>query len=105
MMNACAVYVPATVRTPSAAIAELAEALAIRRAVVAERRHDDGLAADRLEVVGDVAGAAAPFAAHLPDLERHRQHVHLVGQDVPPEAVGEHHDGVEGKRAADQRTG
>ena len=73
------------------------------RAVVAERRHHDRLAAERLQVVRDVARAAAPFAAHLADLERHRQHVRLVGQDVAREAVGEHHDGVEGERAADQR--
>ena len=79
------------------------EPLAVRRAVVAERRHHDRLAAQRLQVVRDVAGAAAPFAAHLADLERHRQHVRLLGQDVPREAIGEHHDGVVGERAADQR--
>ena len=103
MMNACAVYVSGTVRTPSMPMPSVARRSRYARAVVADRRHHDRLAAERLQVVGDVARAAAPFAAHLADLERHRQHVRLVGQDVPREAVGEHHDGVVRERAADQR--
>ena len=94
MMNACAVNVPGNVRTPSVAMPSAASRSRYARAVVAERGHDHRLAAQRLQVVGDVAGAAAPLAAHLADLERHRQHVRLVGQDVPREAVGKHHDGV-----------
>ena len=85
--------------------AEPGEAVAVRTVVVAGRRHDDRRAAQRLQVVGDVAGAAAPLAAHRPDLERHRQHVDLVREDVPPETVGEHHDGVDGEGTADQRAG
>ena len=103
MMNACAVYVPGDVAHAVDRDAERREPLAVRRAVVADRRHHDRLAAERLQVVRDVAGAAAPLAAHLADLERHRQHVRLVGQDVPREVIGEHHDGVEGERAADER--
>ena len=85
MMNACAVYVPATVRTPSMRDAERGQPLRILVVVVADSRHDHRLAAERLEVVGDVAGAAAPLAAHFADQERHREHVRLVGQDVARE--------------------
>jgi hypothetical protein len=59
-------------------------------------------AAQQLEVVGDVAGAAAELAAHARHQERHVQDVHLVRQDVVLELVREHHDGVEGKGTADQ---
>ncbi len=71
--------------------------------VVPDGGHDVARVAQQLQVVGDVAGAAAELAAHLQHQERHVQHVQLVGQDVVPEVVLEHHDGVEGHRAADQR--
>ena len=103
MMNACPVYAPGTWRTPSTPMPKRGEPLAVLEAVVADRRHHDRLAADVLQVVRDVARAAAPLAAHLADLERHRQHVRLLGQDVPREVIGEHHDGVVGERAADER--
>ncbi len=65
-------------------------------------RHEVSSVAQQLEVVGDVAAAAAEFAPHLRHQERHVQHVDLVGQDMILEPVLEHHDGVEGHRAADQ---
>jgi hypothetical protein len=55
-------------------------------------------------VVGDVAGAAAEFPAHVRHQEGHVQDVDLVGQDVVLEVVVEHHDGVVGDGAADQGT-
>ena len=76
--------------------------LAVGREVAAHGRHGYADIAEELQVVGDVAGAAAEFAAQLRHQERHVQHVDLVGQDVIGEAVAEHHDGVEGHRAADQ---
>ena len=82
---------------------ELNQTFAIGGAVVAQRRHHDRLAAERMKVVRDVAGAAAPFAAHFAHLEAHREHMRLVGQDVTCETVGKHHDGVVRERAADQR--
>ncbi len=63
--------------------AERREPLLVLDAVVADGRHHDGLAADLLQVVGDVARASAPLPAHLADLERHGEHMRLVGQDVP----------------------
>jgi hypothetical protein len=74
-----------------------------RAGVVADGGHDQRLAAEQLEVVGDVAGAAAELAPHLGHQEGHVQDVHLLGQDVVLEAVLEHHDGVVGDRAADER--
>ena len=60
------------------------------------------LAAQQLQVVGDVAGAAAEFAAHVRHQEGHVQDVDLFRQDVVLEVVVEHHDGVVGHGAADQ---
>jgi len=80
------------------------EALGVGAEVVADRCHDQRLAAQQLQVVGDVAGAAAVFAAHLRHQERHVQHVDLVWQDVMLEVVLEHHDRVEGEGAADEGT-
>ena len=77
MMNACAVNVSSIVRTPSMPMPSPASRSRYGAAVVAERGHHHRLAADRPQVVRDVAGAAAPFAAHVADLERHRQHVRL----------------------------
>ena len=47
--------------------------------------------------------AAAEFAAQVRHQERDVQDVQLVRQDVVLEAVAEHHDGVVGDGAADQR--
>ena len=63
-----------------AADAERRKAITIVAAVVADRRHDDRVAADAPQVVRDVACAATPFAAHLPDLERHGQDAQLIGR-------------------------
>ncbi len=61
-----------------------------------------GCTAQQLEVVRDVAGAAAELAPHVGHQERDIEDVDLVGQDVVAEAVAEHHDGVVGDGAADQ---
>ena len=78
------------------------EPFAVRTEILAHRGHRDRVAAQQLEVVGDVAGAAAEFAAHARHQERHVQDVHLVRQDVVLELVREHHDGVVGKGTTDQ---
>jgi hypothetical protein len=78
------------------------EMLAVRAEVLAHRAHRQGPAAQQVQVVGDVAGAAAELAAHPRDQERHIQDVHLVGQDVVLELVREHHDGVVGEGTTDQ---
>jgi hypothetical protein len=70
--------------------------------ILADGRHRDRILAQQLEVVGDVAGAAAELAAHLRHQEGHVQDVHLVRQDVVLEMVLEHHDGVVGQGTADQ---
>ena len=77
--------------------------LHVADAVVSHRSHHDRLAAQTLEVVRDVAGAATPFAPHLADLKGDREDVRLAGQDVPGETIGKHHDGVERERSADKR--
>jgi hypothetical protein len=78
------------------------EPVAVRAEVLAHGRHRDRVAAEQLEVVGDVAGAAAELAAHARHQEGHVEDVHLVRKDVVLELVREHHDGVVGQRAADQ---
>ena len=70
--------------------------------VVADGRHREGFAAQQPQVVGDVAGHAAELAAHFRHQEGHVQDVHLVGQDVLLELVGEHHDGVVGERSTNE---
>ena len=56
-----------------------------------------------LQRVRDVAGATAELAPHVGHEEGHVQDLDLLGQDVVLEPVMEHHDGVEGDRAADER--
>jgi len=80
----------------------LAEPFAVRAEVRAHRGHRDGVAAEQLEVVGDVAGAATELAAHPRHQEGHVEDVHLVRQDVVLELVGEHHDGVVSQGTTDQ---
>ena len=82
--------------------AALLHVLAIRAEVLADRGERDRVVAEELEVVGDVAGAAAELAAHARYQERNVQDVDLVRQDVFLELVLEHHDGVVGERTADQ---
>ncbi len=81
---------------------QFVQARGIGAEVVADSRHDQRIAAQHLQVVGDVAGAAAVLAPHLRHQERHVQDVDLVGQDVFLELVLEHHDGVVGHGTADE---
>jgi hypothetical protein len=71
--------------------------LGITGKIIADRTHRHRVAAQQLEVVGDIACATTKLAAHVRHQERHIQHMHFVGQDVVPEPVVEHHDGVEGE--------
>ena len=77
------------------------EPATVRLEVVAHRPHRLALLAEQLEVVGDVAGAAAEIAPHARHQERHVQHVDAVGEDVLAEMTGKDHDGVECQGAAD----
>ena len=81
--------------------AKLLEAVHVGGGVVADSGHDAGFAAQQLEVVGDVAGAAAELAAHVRHQEGDVEDMNLLGQDVVLELVVEHHDGVVGHGAAD----
>ena len=101
-MNACGVNSSSITLTWSRRMSELVEVLAVGAEVLADGGHRDRIAAEQLEVVGDVAGAAAELAAHARHQERHVQDVHLVRQDVVLELVREHHDGVVGQGTADQ---
>ncbi len=83
--------------------AERVEPRHVRLRIVAHGGHRQRRAAQQLQVVGDVAGAAAELAPQFGHQEGHVQDVHLVGQDVVLEAPVEHHDRVVGDRAADQR--
>ena len=82
--------------------AKLGEALEVRLNVLAHARHHQRLLAQQLQVVGDVARGAAVFAPHLRRQEADVEDVQLVGQQVVPEAVREHHDGVVRDRAGDE---
>ncbi len=57
-------------------------------AVHAQSAQDHRLAAQQMQVVGDVAGAAAPFAAQRRHQEADVQDVHLVRQDLVGKAAG-----------------
>lgn len=82
--------------------AERLQTLHVGAAVVADGGHDHRLATEQLEVVGDIAGAAAEFAAHLGHVEADVEDVQLIRQQVVLEAVLEDHDVVVGDGSADQ---
>ena len=102
MMKACAVYASATVRTYAVVAPHERRRCDVVVAVDADRRDDHRLAAERRQVVGDVAGAAAELAAQRRHQERDVQQVHLVGQDLVGEAPAEIRDAVEGERSTDE---
>ncbi len=79
-----------------------AQALDVAEAVAADRGHHHRLAAEGGEVVGDVAGAAAEFAAQPGHQERDVQDVQLLRQDLVGEPAGKGGDAVERERSADQ---
>ena len=54
----------------------------VRPEVQTDAAHRIAHVAEQLQVVGDVARAAAELAPHLRHQERHVQHVELVGKDV-----------------------
>ncbi len=54
----------------------------IGREIVADRAHRFTLAAEQLQIEGDVAGAAAELAAQLRHQKRHVQHMDLIRQDL-----------------------
>ena len=70
--------------------------------VLADRCHDQRIAAEQLQVVGNVAGGAAEFAAHFRYQESDVENVDFFGQDMVLEPVLEQHDVVIGQRTADQ---
>ncbi len=82
--------------------AEVAQAREVVGAVLAEGGHDQGVAAQQLQVVGDVRRAAAVFGAQGRHQEGDVDAVQLVGQQGFGEAAVVLHDLVEGERAADQ---
>ena len=82
--------------------AQAAQALEVGPDVLADRRHDERILAEELQVVRDVARGAAIFAAHLRRKKADVEDVQLIGQQVVTEAVGKHHDGVVGDRTGDQ---
>jgi hypothetical protein len=82
---------------------ERIEAGQVGRGVVADGRHDGRFGTQHFQRVRDVAGAPAELAPHVWHEESHVQDLDLLGQDMVLEPVMEHHDGVEGDRAADER--
>ena len=73
----------------------LLEVVAVERAILAQRGHDQRLAAELPQRVGDVARAAAELAPHVRHQKRDIEDMQLLGEDVLLEAAAEHHDGVE----------
>ena len=83
--------------------AQVLQALQVVAAIVAQHGHGQGLTAQQLEAVGDVARASTKIAAQLRHQERDVQDVQLVGQDLLGKAPLEGHDGVERQGSANQR--
>ena len=84
--------------------AQFFETISVRLVVLANRGHDQRIAIEHLETVGNIAGTAAELASHVGDQKCHVQNMNLVRQDVVLETVAEHHDGVVGNRSANQRS-
>jgi hypothetical protein len=76
------------------------QALRIGPEIVADGGHDGRLLAQQAQVVRDVARGSPELAAHVGHHERDVEDVDLVREDVLPELVGKHHDGVVGQRSA-----
>ena len=66
--------------------------------ILAHGGHDERLAAQHAQTVGDVGGTAAEFAPQSGYQEGDVEHVDLVGQNVLAEPPLEHHDVVVGDR-------
>ena len=86
-MKACAVNAPAYLPHVCLRQPQLVQAVGIRLIVVAHGRHDQRIAAEHLQRVGDVAGASAEFAAHVGHQEGDVEDVDLVGKDVVLEVI------------------
>jgi hypothetical protein len=82
---------------------QLVEAIGVGLIIVADGGHDQRLAAQHLQRVRDVAGATAELAAHVRHQKCDVENMKLIGKDVVPETVVEHHDSVIGNGAANQR--
>src|SRR5450759_1272785 len=67
--------------------------------VLAHGGHDQRLAAEHAQIVGDIGSTAAEFAPQSRHQEGYVEHVDLVGQDVLAETTLEHHNVVVGDRA------
>jgi hypothetical protein len=79
--------------------AQLLQPVQIFPTVIAHGGHGQWRAAQRLQAVGDVAGAAAKITAQRGHQERHVQDVQLVRQDLLGKTALESHDGVKGQGA------
>jgi len=66
-----------------------------------DRRHHLAVAPEQLEIVGNVARAAAEIAAQSGHQEGHVQHVDAIRKDMIFEVPLEHHHRVVGHRTAD----
>ena len=73
------------------------EPTAVGREILAHRPQRPALPTQEAQIVGNVPGTSAELTAHLWNQKRHVEHVHLVGKNVFPEALGKDHDGIEGK--------
>src|SRR5574343_1601915 len=82
--------------------AELVEAVKVRPGIVADGGHDNWLATQQHQVVGDVAGTTAEFTTHFRHQESNVQDMNLFGQDVVLETDLEDHDVVKSQRTANQ---
>lgn len=79
------------------------EATHVRAGIVADRRHDQRIAAEEFQVVGDIPRAAAKDAPDIGNQEADVQDVNLVRQDAVLETVLKDHDVVVGNGTADER--
>ncbi len=82
---------------------QFAQAFKIRRTVLADGRHDQRVAAQQFQIVGNIAGATTELASHRRYQERDVDLMQVIGQQGFGKASVEGHDGVIGHRTANER--
>src|SRR3569623_1037193 len=84
--------------------AQSEQSFKVRRTVLPDGCHDQGIAVEEFEIVGDVSGAAAEFTSNGRHQEGAFDFMQLVSKQRLGKSSAEGHDGVKGKGAADQRS-
>ena len=86
----------------SARETQVVQANEVRVGIIADGGHDQRVATQQFQVVGNVTRATAELTAHLGYQKGHVQNVNLLREDVILETIMENHDVVVGYGAADE---